>query len=37
MAQTELASGINSEAKALAQQIVDAQQAEIGQMRGLLG
>lgn len=37
MAQTELAAGANAEAKALAQQIVDAQQAEIGQMRQLLG
>ena len=37
MAQTELADGINPEATALAQQIIDAQQAEIGQMRQLLG
>jgi uncharacterized protein (DUF305 family) len=37
MAQTELAAGANPEAKALARQIVDAQQAEIGQMRQLLG
>ncbi|GAA4971267.1 DUF305 domain-containing protein [Pseudonocardia tropica] len=37
MAETELAGGINPEAKALAQKIIDAQQAEIGQMRGLLG
>ncbi|MEU6702104.1 DUF305 domain-containing protein [Pseudonocardia sp. NPDC046786] len=37
MAQTELADGNNPEAKTLAQQIIDAQQAEIGQMRQLLG
>ncbi|MYW75394.1 MULTISPECIES: DUF305 domain-containing protein [Pseudonocardia] len=37
MAQTELAAGANAEAKALAQQIVDAQQAEVGRMRQLLG
>ena len=37
MAQTELADGINPEARALAQKIIDAQQAEIGQMRQLLG
>jgi uncharacterized protein (DUF305 family) len=36
MANTELATGQNPEAKALAQQIVDAQQAEIGEMQGLL-
>ena len=37
MAQTELADGTNPEAKALAQQIVDAQQTEITAMRELLG
>lgn len=37
MAQTELATGVNPEAKALAQDIVDAQQSEITEMRGLLG
>ena len=37
MAQTELAGGINPEAKALAQEIVDAQETEITEMRGLLG
>ena len=36
MSNTELATGQNPEAKALAQQIVDAQQAEIGEMQGLL-
>ena len=37
MAQTELANGTNPEAKALAQQIVDAQETEITEMRELLG
>ncbi|MFE7203388.1 DUF305 domain-containing protein [Pseudonocardia alni] len=37
MAQTELANGISPEAKALAQQIVDAQETEITEMRELLG
>ncbi|GAA1381286.1 hypothetical protein GCM10009613_06960 [Pseudonocardia kongjuensis] len=37
MAQTELADGTNPEAKALAQQIVDAQETEITEMRELLG
>ncbi|MFC3960961.1 DUF305 domain-containing protein [Nocardia jiangsuensis] len=36
MARTELAQGSNPDAKALAQQIVDAQQAEITEMQGLL-
>lgn len=36
MANTELAAGQNPQAKALAQQIVNAQQAEIGEMQGLL-
>ncbi|MGN2638985.1 DUF305 domain-containing protein [Nocardia takedensis] len=36
MARTELAAGANPEAKALAQQIIDAQQAEITRMQGLL-
>ncbi|MFC8042812.1 DUF305 domain-containing protein [Nocardia sp. NPDC057353] len=36
MARTELAEGSNPEAKALAQKIIDDQQAEIGQMQGLL-
>lgn len=35
MAQNELANGQNSEAKQLAQQIVDAQQAEIDEMKAL--
>ncbi|RZT85675.1 uncharacterized protein (DUF305 family) [Pseudonocardia sediminis] len=37
MARTELSAGVNPQAKALAQQIIDAQQAEITEMRGLLG
>ncbi|RZT85588.1 uncharacterized protein (DUF305 family) [Pseudonocardia sediminis] len=37
MARAELATGINPQAKALAQQIIDAQQAEITEMRDLLG
>ena len=37
MAQTELAGGANPEATALAQQIVDAQETEITEMRELLG
>ncbi|MEV6134841.1 DUF305 domain-containing protein [Nocardia sp. NPDC051990] len=37
MSDTELASGVNPDAKALATAIVAAQQAEIGTMRGLLG
>jgi uncharacterized protein (DUF305 family) len=36
MANTELKSGKNADAKALAQQIIDAQQAEIDEMRGML-
>lgn len=36
MAGTELAEGADSDAKALAQQIIDAQQAEIQQMQALL-
>ncbi|WP_086838390.1 DUF305 domain-containing protein [Amycolatopsis kentuckyensis] len=36
MAKTELAQGGNADAKALAQKIVDAQQAEITEMQGLL-
>ncbi|WP_216916721.1 DUF305 domain-containing protein [Nocardia noduli] len=36
MARTELAAGANPQAKALAQQIIDAQQSEITQMQGLL-
>lgn len=36
MAATELRDGANSEAKALAQRITDAQNKEISQMRGLL-
>jgi uncharacterized protein (DUF305 family) len=36
MAKTELSQGGNADAKALAQKIVDAQQAEITEMRGLL-
>ena len=36
MADTELASGANADAKKLAQQIVTAQQAEIGQMTQML-
>ncbi|CAN5150176.1 DUF305 domain-containing protein [soil metagenome] len=37
MAQTELTSGENVDAKALAQHIIDAQQVEITQMRTMLG
>ncbi|WP_280266089.1 DUF305 domain-containing protein [Nocardia wallacei] len=37
MANTELAQGTNPDAKRLAQDIVTAQQAEIEQMRGMLG
>ncbi|MBC3193169.1 DUF305 domain-containing protein [Pseudonocardia sp. C8] len=37
MARAELADGTNAEAKALARQVVDAQQAEITEMRELLG
>jgi uncharacterized protein (DUF305 family) len=36
MAKTELAKGGDADAKALAQKIIDAQQAEITEMRGLL-
>jgi uncharacterized protein (DUF305 family) len=36
MAETELSQGSNADAKKLAQQIIDAQQAEITQMRDLL-
>lgn len=36
MAQNELAKGQNSEAKQLARQIIDAQQAEINEMKALL-
>lgn len=36
MAKTELTKGGNADAKALAQKIIDAQQAEITEMRGLL-
>jgi uncharacterized protein (DUF305 family) len=36
MAKTELAKGQNPDAKALAQRIIDAQQAEIAQMRSML-
>jgi uncharacterized protein (DUF305 family) len=36
MARTELSKGSSSEAKALAQKIIDAQQAEITEMQGLL-
>jgi uncharacterized protein (DUF305 family) len=36
MAKTELTKGSNADAKALAQKIIDAQQAEITEMRGLL-
>ncbi|WP_410567458.1 DUF305 domain-containing protein [Amycolatopsis sp. cmx-4-61] len=36
MAETELSKGSNADAKALAQKIVDAQQAEITEMQGLL-
>lgn len=37
MAQTELADGENVDAKALAQQIIDGQQAEIDRMKTMLG
>ena len=37
MANTEIASGANADAKKLAQQIVTAQQAEIDQMKQMLG
>ncbi len=37
MANTELANGANADAKAMAQNIITAQQAEIQQMRGMLG
>ena len=37
MANTEIANGANPDAKVLAQQIVTAQQAEIGQMKQMLG
>ncbi|MGQ4616513.1 DUF305 domain-containing protein [Nocardia sp. R7R-8] len=37
MAQTELAEGANADAKALAERIIGAQQAEIAQMRAMLG
>jgi uncharacterized protein (DUF305 family) len=37
MARTELAQGTSADAKALAQRITDGQQAEITEMRGLLG
>jgi uncharacterized protein (DUF305 family) len=36
MARTELSKGSSAEAKALAQKIIDAQQAEITEMQGLL-
>jgi uncharacterized protein (DUF305 family) len=36
MAKTELTKGSNADAKALAQKIIDAQQAEITEMQGLL-
>jgi uncharacterized protein (DUF305 family) len=36
MAKTELTKGSNTDAKALAQKIIDAQQAEITEMQGLL-
>ena len=36
MSRTELAKGGNADAKALAQRIIDAQQSEITEMRGLL-
>jgi uncharacterized protein (DUF305 family) len=35
MAKTEIAQGSNAEAKALAQKIIDGQQAEITEMQGL--
>ncbi|NIH77949.1 DUF305 domain-containing protein [Amycolatopsis viridis] len=37
MARTELAQGVNGEAKALAQRITETQQAEITEMRAVLG
>jgi uncharacterized protein (DUF305 family) len=37
MAKAEIANGENVDAKALAQKIIDAQQAEIGQMNQMLG
>jgi uncharacterized protein (DUF305 family) len=37
MAKTEIADGANADAKTLAEQIVTAQQAEIGQMKQMLG
>ena len=37
MANTELAGGVNTDAKALASAIVSAQQAEIDRMRTMLG
>ncbi|MEU4250002.1 DUF305 domain-containing protein [Amycolatopsis sp. NPDC026612] len=37
MAKTELSKGGNADAKALARKIIDAQQAEITEMQGLLG
>jgi uncharacterized protein (DUF305 family) len=36
MSQTEMSEGANEEAKELAQEIIDAQQAEIDHMRELL-
>ncbi|MFC4003984.1 DUF305 domain-containing protein [Prauserella oleivorans] len=37
MAEAELKNGSNAEAKALAQQIIDAQEAEISEMQAMLG
>ena len=37
MAKTELSQGSNTDAKALAQKIIDGQQSEITEMKGLLG
>ena len=37
MANTEIADGANADAKTLAQEIVTAQQAEIAQMKQMLG
>jgi uncharacterized protein (DUF305 family) len=37
MAKTELGQGASSDAKALAQKIIDGQQAEITEMKGILG
>ena len=37
MANTELAKGVNADAKSLATQIIKAQQSEIGQMKQMLG